>query len=325
MKISKIKFVESVRVPNEVAARVEQWFYKREFSGAILSENRGVLLPWSTRQWLKIKGSGHGGAGIQPIKQEINPPDRAYTGPPYCSFDFDGRRIIDHSMGHDNAPRGGMSFRQAVQEFEMSYVFKAFNYPAVPCFAWGKVDFEDQPPSWFTLHWWDTDLVRRTAPDADIFGIYRAELNRTIALHRNGVCGFHQVAKSKTTGHFVSYDLHPTRCVHIKNESSISMTCNLSWALTIARIWQEYTSGRNVSSELMMEAYRSFTRSDISPDEVLQFENWGTRIAGLTREGVTVDSSWTESYQDPIQAQRDIESNPISKAIRQFFANNGYV
>lgn len=296
-----------------------------------LSEDRGVLLDIGGDSYVKIKGAGlRGGKIITTGNTHSGPPYQSFTGPPFCVFDFEGKRLIDYSMGHDNAPRGGMSFCQAYHEWLMANKLSKI-VPTVPCVGWGKIEFEHQPPSWFSLHLWPRALRRPRKQ----FGTeaYSEPLKRTIRLHFEfGITGFNQLARHTEDGLYYSYDLHPLRKADPETTSAISMTCALAWALTIERLYVEAVWGKQKAREIMHEPYKMihdaiFAEGVIYTDkEIDNFEHWSqVQLAGLTPSGgVTTHESWSAQNQIGISRvmKQILTDNQIAKDIFTRFCHS---
>lgn len=309
----------------QIEALITHWFLgDRSAMRAHGSENRGVLIELGGGFCLKIKGAGFNLGKVEPRDSALDgPPYGKFTGPPYCIFDFEGKRMVDYSMGHDNAHLGGMSFTQAWHEFSMCRALTSI-YPVVQCIAWGKVETSDQPPFWFSAHLWPNSLVRRSSDPKEREAIYSTIIGRMLELHfQFCITGFLGAGRNDDDGKFYCLDIHPLRQIALYNESAISMTCNLAWSLSIERLVMEAVGGRQWVRQAIFEPVYLDLCARSSSADMEAFELWSqVTLAGLTVDGVTTRESWKESCQRGIgQVLENIQRNPISAAIYERFQN----
>lgn len=143
-------------LPTDLQRQVADWF-SGQLQTFKVDGSRSVLVPGPSQDapGFKIKGAGFEGGQVR-----LGVSHR--TGPRAPIFDFEGRMMEDVAAGHDNAPSGGASFQQAVNEYQISARLTELGYPCVPCLGYGRLS-QGGMMSWFSVfEWhdsWTADLV----------------------------------------------------------------------------------------------------------------------------------------------------------------------
>ena len=204
---------------------IENW-YSGRIAAAKIEGERSVFIehPLRSDAWLKLKGAGNNGKWIDFKNKHA-------TGPTWPRFDFDGRRMTDEAIGHDNAFEGGASFRQARIEWAITCHLASAGYEVVPCLGYGRITC-DGTCSWFSVFEVNKEWKRIQSFPTITAGAFHdlmttcGDILLQIALEEEliGNCWFY----GRPDGSRIIRDLHP----FIKADN-ITMSA-LSWVMQTA-------------------------------------------------------------------------------------------
>ena len=250
----------------DIIEQIEKWFRKEigEFS---LDGDRSVRIPHPTRpdRLLKIKGAGLNGRGIRFGRR--HDPDLDIP-----LFDFEGRMMVDHASGYDNAPVGGASFQQCANEFEMSARLSRLGYNVLPCLGYGRID-RGKKTSWFCVFESEKNL-KSVAPANNSMEEYvdahiaHGHETRDLAVTHRLIGHYWYVAAPG--GPLVIKDLHALRHVDPIDMSRTSWVMHLFFSLHLkvqgALLFSKNCDPSTIPKEFPTEVFRAYlpdvTRQD---------------------------------------------------------------
>ena len=200
------------------------WFGSRQGKYELHGE-RSVHLEYDDHHFLKIKGAGYVGGPV------LNRYHR--TGPVYPRFDFEGKKMVDISMGHDGSLEGGMNFCQAYNEFAHAGRLMAVGERIIPSLGWGKLEYTNGVTSWFTLHLNPRRFLRTLKGPLQI-ELMTETARKIVRLNLDhGFGGFVSVLRDLDDNQNYLIDFHAQRYYGPDEASAITMTMIASWSCIV--------------------------------------------------------------------------------------------